>query len=197
MKWYFSAPLVALLIVSAVGAQDKMKETPWYPLQVGNTWTYKDSAGQRIVLKVAKHEKVDATMTARIEMLSPDNKVLNSENIGVTDKGVFRYRFGDQKPDEPVQILTASPKKGDQWKINVKALKETLVGTFKIEEQEIKVPAGTYKTVAVISEDLTAADVKTPCTQWYAEGVGLVKTTVKVNGQEITLELEKFEPGKK
>jgi len=196
MKWLAYASLTLLLVSPAGRAQDKPRETPWFPLQIGNTWTYKDSAGQRIVLKVKSYEKVDNIPTARIEMSQAD-KVLSSENIGVTESGVYRYRFNEQKPDKPVLVLKLPPKKGDEWKLDVKALGEPLVGTFKVDEKEVKVPAGTYKTFTVASEDLEAAKMKTPCTLYFAENVGLVKMEVKISGQDIVLELEKFEPGKK
>jgi hypothetical protein len=197
MKGFLSASLAILLLATAVHGQNKPKESPWYPLQIGNAWTYKDSAGQRFTLKVARHETIDKVPAARVEMLGPDGKMMAFEYVAVTDSGVFRYSFGDLKPDKPVMILKLPPKKGDEWKVDTKVLKESLTATFKIAEKEVKVPAGTYKTMEASSDDFEAAGMKLSCTFYFAENVGLVKMELKVSGQTIALELEKFEPGKK
>src|SRR5205807_1527698 len=72
-------------------AKDKAGETPYYPLQVGNTWNYR--AGEnRYSMRVAKHEKVGDAMTAKIEMLV-EGKARSEENIGVTGDGIYRYSY--------------------------------------------------------------------------------------------------------
>jgi hypothetical protein len=198
MKWLSYAPLAVLLLAAAAAvAQDKPKESPWYPLQVGNTWTYKDSSGGRFTLKVTRHEKIDKVNAAHIELSGADGKALLSEDVGVADDGVYRYKIGDQKPDKPVLFFKLPPKKGETWKVDTKVMGQPLTGTFKIDEAEIKIGDKTYKTFTSSSDDLDIAGLKWNVTFYFAENVGLVKQVLKVNGQEVSLELEKFEPGKK
>src|SRR4051812_24542641 len=58
------------------------KETPYYPLQIGNTWSYR-IGDNRYSLKVAKYEKVGDLNCARLEMVV-NGKVVATEDIGVT-----------------------------------------------------------------------------------------------------------------
>jgi hypothetical protein len=196
MNRLLCASLVLLLSSPVVRAADE-KGTPYYPLQVGDAWTYKTSTG-KFTLKVAKFEKVGNDMCARVEMTG-DNTPPTWEHVAVRSDGVYRYSFGDKRPDKPVCFLKLPPKKGETWEVDVKANGESLKGTFKSDEAKgVKVPANTYDDVITSSsEDLDAAGLKISCTFYFAKGVGLIKQVMKVNNQEIVVELEKYEPAKK
>jgi hypothetical protein len=196
MKRLTCAALFVFVATSFASAQDKIKDSPYYPLQVGDSWTYK-AGDRKYTLKVVKIEKVGGESAARVEM-SDDGKTLTSELVSVREDGVYRYSFGDKKPDKPVCFFKLPPKKGVAWDVDVKAGGETLKGSFKLDEAKgVKVPAGTFDTFTSSSDDLDAAGLKINCTFYFAEKVGLVKQVIKVNNQEITVELEKFEPAKK
>src|SRR5437667_12776867 len=104
--------LVLNATVRTAAAQEKLRETPYYPLQFGNTWTYRfgeNAVGQqRFVLKVTKHEKIGDTLCARVEMLI-DGKVNEVEHVSVTEDGVYRHAVGGQRLDKPVCILKLPP----------------------------------------------------------------------------------------
>ena len=61
-----------------------------------------------------------------------------------------------------------------------------------MEEQEITVPAGTYKTFRIASQDLEVNALKATITTFYAEGVGMVKQIIEMGEAKIEIELEKF-----
>jgi len=206
MRWLSLSLLGALLLLAfSTGKaqeknQDKDKvpflETPYYPLQVGNTWNYKTKEGNAFTMKVTAHEKVADVLCARVVLLS-DNKEQAVEHIGVTSTGVYRYSFGTVKPDKPVPILKLPPKAGEGWTLDSKALNEVLKGTFKVSEEEVKVPAGTFKAFKVATDDLDANGLKIDSSTWYASGTGMVMQVIKVGTTTTTVELQKFEPGKK
>jgi hypothetical protein len=194
--------------LSLLAAEDKATQTPWYPLAVGTAWDYK--AGEnKFRLEVKAHEKVGEASTARIELIK-EGAVLATEHIGLvpqTDGSTQVCRFdlsvkkGDQAitetPKPPILILKVPPKKGDTFTVDSRAGGKVFKGTFKIDEEDVTVPAGSYKkAVKVISQDLEAEGLKPTVTTWYAENVGMVKQVVVEGKETITIELEKFTPGK-
>src|SRR5262249_18351855 len=110
-----------LLIASSLFAQDAMPTTPYYPLKIGNTWTYKTKEGNKFVMKVIREEKVNEVPCARVGLMV-DSKEVGHEFISVTSDGVFRNGFGAAMPDQPVRILKLPLKADESWEIKGKAL---------------------------------------------------------------------------
>ena len=85
-------PVAAMLLLfgltSTRAADEKIKESPYYPLKVGTKWHYK-AGGNPIVIQVAKHEKVGDVMCALLET-SKEGQVVASEHITIKDDGVYR-----------------------------------------------------------------------------------------------------------
>jgi hypothetical protein len=193
----------AMLVLAAmtVSAQEKMPETPYFPLRVGTTWHYK-SADSKFLVRVAAHEKVGDGLAARLETVK-DGKVIATEHLRVTAEGVVRldvsFSDGDKKvtevPKPAILVLRLPPKKGDAFSVNSTVNEKVYKGTFKIGEDEVKVPAGTYKAILVSGQDVEVEGVKPTMRAWYAENVGLVKQEVTAAGTKTEFELEKFEPG--
>jgi hypothetical protein len=196
--------LVPCLLAGAAGlrAEDKLAQTPYYPLQVGTTWHYR-AGDSKFSVQVAKHEKVGDTLCARVEV-KRDGKVVAWQHLAVTDDGVYRHDLTEtssgkevtQTYKPPILVLKLPPKKGDSWKVDSKAGSDTFRGAFKIDEEEVKVSAGSYKAVRVSSQDLEVKGLKPVITTWYASGVGMVKQTIQEGNATGEIELEKFEPGK-
>src|SRR5438067_555865 len=100
MKYRISIPLaLSLMFAIARAADDKLAESPYYPLKVGNTWHYK--AGEaKIVFKVAKYEEFEKQLCARLET-SVGDKVVAVEHVAVKDDGVYRHAYSNTKVDPP------------------------------------------------------------------------------------------------
>jgi hypothetical protein len=189
---------------AALTARDDLAERPYYPLQVGTTWHYK-AGDSKFTIRVAKHEKVGDTLCALLEV-ERDGKVIASEHLAVAIDGVYRHdqiKVGkDGKPSTqtlkpPLLVLKLPPKKGEKWQVDSKADGEICRGTFQIaDEEEVKVPAGTYKAVRVACPDLEVGGLKSILTTYYASGVGMVKQVIQVGNTRIEFELTKFEPAK-
>jgi len=207
--------LFACLLLSAMAvelaAQDKLKETPYYPLKVGTTWHYR-AGDSKFTIRVVRHEKVGDAFCALLET-TRDGKVVGSEHLTVAADGVYRYDlaqrirsisdgkktvadvFGSFRP--PMLLLKLPPKKGDSWKVDSQSDGKTFRGRFQVAEQEITVPAGTYKTFRVTSQDLEVYSLKPILTTFFAAGVGMVKQIIEMGDAKIEIELEKFETGGK
>jgi hypothetical protein len=188
---------LALAAATAAAAADDLKSSPYYPLKVGAAWSYKAGDG-KFTLRVAKTEKVKDDVCARVEYVR-ESKAEGSELIAVKDDGVFRFAFDDKTAEPPLLFLKLPPKKGETWKVESKVkgkTEETIKGTFKSGEEEVKVPAGNYKCIVVSCDDLDANGMKMAVTCYYAENVGLVKQVIEAAGQKTVIELEKYEPAK-
>jgi hypothetical protein len=208
------ACLLPSLAAAELTAQEKLKETPYYPLKVGTTWRYR--AGEsKFTIRVARHEKVGETLCALLETIR-DGKVAGSEHLAVSGDGVYRHDLTypqlqsdpndkskkvktpvNQALKPPILILKLPPRNGDSWKIDSKGDGKTFRGNFQVAEQEITVPAGTYKTFRVASQDLEVNSLKPNITTFFAQGVGMVKQTIEMGNAKIEIELEKFEAGSK
>jgi hypothetical protein len=190
-----SVALPLLLALAAPApAQEKLAQTPYFPLAVGSAWTYKAGDG-RFTVRVARHEKVGPVLTARLEVVA-DKKVVAFENVGVTPGAVVRYALDGKEAKPPVAFLKLPPKKGESWKVESALAGAPLKGAFKAGEEEVKVPAGTYKAVAVTAQDLEVNGVKVHLVCYYAAKVGLVKQVQEIAGRKLVIELENYEPGK-
>ena len=205
MKPLLVYPLL-LAAAAQLAAKDKLKETPFYPLQVGAVWHYRAGDG-KFTIRVVKHEKVGDTLCALLETRR-DGKVVGSEHLAVAADGVYRHDLtaGLPKPNAspvtrrmkpPVLVLKLPPKKDDSWKVDSKSDGQTFHGEFRVDEQQITVPAGKYKTFRIRSEDLEVNALKANITTHFAEGVGMVKQVIEIGDSKVVIELEKFEAGGK
>ncbi|MFO0930347.1 MAG: hypothetical protein U0736_25520 [Gemmataceae bacterium] len=187
------ASLLFAGLVGLVRGQDAGPPTPYFPLAVGTTWSYR-AGDSRFQLKVAGIEKVGDTSCARIELIV-NGKAVSHEHVAATKTGLFRYSFEGKEARPAIEFLKLPPKAGDTWKVDSKVDGQPLKGTFKAGEEETKVPAGAYKAITVTGTDLEANGVKVTLKYFFAEKVGMVRQQVDVAGQKVNIELEKFEAG--
>jgi hypothetical protein len=196
--------LFALVLIGRPSSAAPIKETDkdakapdYYPLKAGSKWQYQVEANGNkvtIVSQVAKIEKIDDVSLARVEA-STDGKVLVTEHLRSTDKGVFRHRYNGVEVSPPVCVLRYPIKKDDAWEQEVKIGEEKMTLSCKVGNDEVEVPAGKFKAVTVQAIGKTGDKVFTT-TYWFAEGVGIVKQVADFGGLTMTIQLEKYEAGK-
>ncbi len=176
-------------------APEKVRDSPYYPLAIGTTWTYL-AGGKEVVIRVTAHEKVGDTLCALIES-SRGGKVQAQEHIAAKEDGVYRYAIQGLFISPPLHILKLPPRKDESWKVDSKVGRAlTVKGEFVCREMDVKINDTTYKTVTVVTRDLKEGDQKVNLSASYAEGVGMVKLVNKEGAAEVILELKKYEPGK-
>jgi hypothetical protein len=166
----------------------------YYPLKVGNAWQYK-IADAKFVYKITRLEKVGDQTCARIEM-SVGDKAQAVEHVALKDGSICRYQFEGKQAEPPVKFLERPDQVGHTWKVKSTIGQEKLAGTFKIGKvDKVTVPAGTFHNVVTSSsDDMDANGQKIGFTYYFAKDVGMIKQTIKIHNQEVTIELEKFEP---
>jgi hypothetical protein len=189
------ALLLSSCLAISFAADEKIKESEYYPFAVGTTWNYTVNGKQKILARVAKHEKIGKELTALVETVA-DDKVLATENVGVKDDGLYRFTMAGLTADPPVRFLKLPAKKGESWKVKSKVGDDEFSATFTLSEGKIKVPAGEYDALIAETDEITVGGAKMSIKVWYAKNVGMVKTIMKIMGNEVTFELDKFTKGK-
>src|SRR5258708_34000497 len=110
---YLSCALVALPLALVVGpaarAQEKMAETPYYPLKIGTTWTYK-IGDTHFTMKVVKYEEVESEgkkqTCARVERSDGAGKVQAVGRMsGTATDRAYRYMVGNTQADPALRVL--------------------------------------------------------------------------------------------
>jgi hypothetical protein len=182
---------------SPQGAAGEKAAPDYFPLKVGTKWHYRAEVGGKMLQvtnRIAKIEKIDGKPVALLETVL-GGQVTATEHLRATPKGVFRYRYNGMDVSPPLCLLRYPVKKGDSWESELKIGGEQLKAMCRVGTEDIKVPAGKYKTVTSrVDADAGGLRISTTC--WFAPGVGMVKQTADIGGQMITLELEKYEPAK-
>jgi hypothetical protein len=189
--------LVFLLLVGTAQSQPSEADTDYYPLKVGTKWFYQVKTGNmddKIILQVAKKEKIDEKELFRLETVK-DGNVLANEHLSSSSKGVFRNRFNGAEASPPVQLLKYPIKAGETWKEVVTVAGQKIPMTCKVGQDDVTVPAGKFKAVTV-QIDAEVGDTKITTTYWFVQGKGPVKQTADIAGTKVTMELEKVEMGK-
>jgi len=187
-----------LILAGTVQSQPTETETDYYPLKVGTKWYYQVKTGtmdDKIILHVAKKEKIDEKDLFRLETVK-DNNVLANEHLSSNSKGVFRHRFNGAEAIPPVQLLKYPVKPGDTWKEVVSVQGQKIPITCKVGQEDVSVPAGKFSKAVTVQIDAEVGDTKITTTYWFVPGKGPVKQTADIAGTKVTMELEKVEMGK-
>lgn len=192
------AVLLALISGQTLG-QAQTSGPDYYPLKVGTNWTYRVVLGSeakgQVTNQIAKIEKIDDQSLARQETVA-QGAVAATEHLSSTAKGIFRHRYNGVEVTPPVCVLRYPVKQGDSWGSEAKVGEQTIKMTSRVVgEEEVAVPAGKYKAIAV-QVDGDAAGTKIRTTYWFVANIGFVKQITDIGGNHITLEMDKFEAGK-
>jgi hypothetical protein len=192
-----------LLLHGTSGGANEPAQGPapnFYPMQVGNTWTFAVTANDKkatSVNKIARTEMVGGKALAVLE-LSINGKVVATEHLLQNADGVFRYRNNTEDIKPPLCLLKYPLQGNAKWGGDVTVGTEKAKYTAEAREEAVQVPAGKYKALRVdikMTTDNGAQTVKT--TYWFAQGVGIVKQTIDLPNLALRQELEKFSPAKK
>jgi len=194
MRFLSMGVAVLLLAGESAFAQEEVTN-PLYPLKVGSKWTYKVPGGQVEVI-CTKKEKICDMETYRLETQS-QGKVSASENVFVTDKGVFRAAVNGLKPESPIMFLNNPATKGSNWPVKTKVQGQDVEGTFTVKEEDVTVPKGKFTGATLIDgSSFKIASLDTSVKAWFVKDIGIVKLEFKLGGQDAVYELENYEPGK-
>ena len=177
--------LITFLVANTASAA-KPRETPdYFPLRVGDSWTYRNSEEGGYTLKVLSEEPQEG---------GPIRYVVEFRS-GVIIQNVFSKAAGwvlfhaESYPEHEGLKATYEPPKqylpnplvaGQKWEWTGKdpTQMERHESSRVVGFENITVPAGKFRAMKVISE-VTGGAIPMTKTSWYAAGVGLVKSATQ------------------
>jgi len=169
----------------------------YYPLAVGNTWTYKDSDGNTVTFEIVDTVNIEILgVTAFVKQMTTSNldQAANFSYIARTSDGICQYGMGGSNaggdtitfsPELP--IYRFPPILRESWTVefDVKLEFGYFVGSGTAEyqvvsQEELTVEAGTFQNVFKIKEDFTweleGEQLDHIITyHWLAADVGIIK----------------------
>ncbi|HKP04072.1 MAG TPA: hypothetical protein VJU77_12030 [Chthoniobacterales bacterium] len=181
--------LLTLASVSSAQAEEPKASTDYFPLRVGDSWTYRNSADQsEYTLKVLGEEKqADGSVRYQVEKLAGPKDSQVKIHLWFSKAKGWVLLHGERYPEHegleakyepPKQYLPSPPAPEAKWEWSGKDYTQTpmLEKNRVVGSEEITVPAGKFRAMKVVSE-VTGSSAPVTKTYWYADGVGLVKTT--------------------
>ena len=201
-------PTIAFTIfLLASGATAQKSEAPapdYFPLRVGDLWTYRSTSGStEHTLKVLREEKqADGTIRYEVEKLAGAKVLMSFSKVSgsvLLHSERYSEHEGLEAKYEPAKQYLKNPLLADaQWGWTGKDYTQT-----DLEEdsqvtgpEDVTVVAGKFRAMKVVTK---VAGTSTPMTRtnWYADGVGLVKSTTEAGEVKYGWELKDYSFKKK
>jgi hypothetical protein len=199
--------LAVTLFLLTLGAAAQKTEAPapdYFPLQKGYSWTYRSTVGStEYTVKVTGEEKqADGTIRYDAEKLAgakvliayskPSGSVLLLSERYPEHEGLeVKYEQGKQHLKNPLVA-------GAQWGWTGKDYTQT-----DLEEdnqvtgpEEVTVPAGKFQAMKVVTR-VAGSTEPLVRTSWYADGVGMIKSTSEAGQIKYGWELKDYSFKKK
>ena len=183
-------PVIALVTFMATlsipAAKPPRALADYFPLRAGDSWTYRNtSGGSEYTLKVLSEEKQeDGSIRYLVEKLAGVQiRLWFSKPAGWVLLHLERYPEHEgleAKYDPPKQYLRNPLVAGAKWEWSGQDQTRTQVEEKNqvIGFEKIAVPAGKFRALKVVSLVTGGATPMTK-TYWYADKVGLVKSTTE------------------
>ena len=178
-----SALAIFLLALTATAQKSEAPAPDYFPLRVGDSWTYRStSGGTEHSLKVLREEKqADGSIRYEVEKLAGAKVLVSfSKATGWVLLHSERYpeHEGLEAKYEPAKQYLKNPLvAGAQWRWTGKDYTQT-----DLEEdnqvtgpEDVTVAAGKFRAMKVVTKVAGATALLTRTT-WYADGVGLIKS---------------------
>lgn len=202
--------VVALSFLAPAAAQERAFDHPYYPLQVGNQWTYR-SGKEQVVIRVEKQEplayklpggegkeKADKVNGFVLKVTSGGRSL--TEKVAVLGDGIYRFAAAGKEITPPLRFFKLPLKPGETWAVDSKTGDKSIKGTFVGGEDTVKLQLGgknvSLRTMTAATKDFTVDGEPMELKYWFAEEYGMVKQQVQVGSSTVTLELQEFTPAK-
>jgi hypothetical protein len=205
--------LSCLLLVASSAAMAQRRKTQaaprdYFPLRVGDSWTYRhmDNTFQFTYKVLSEEKQTDGTLKSILELASSGTLV---QYTYTKPKGwVLLHRV--TYPDHENLLLEYNPGKqhlknplvaGESWRWSGKDIggNEVSESNQIVRAEWVVVPAGRFHAMKIINK-ISMGDSASIKTYWYADGVGLIKSTTEAGAISYGYELVDYSfkkgPGK-
>jgi hypothetical protein len=190
---------IFFLAMSAVAQKSESPVADYFPLRVGDSWTYRSTVGStEYSQKVLKEEKqADGTVRYLVEKVAGAKvETWFSKASGWVLMHSERYPEHEAlKEDyEPAKQYLKNPlAAGAKWDWKGKDI--TLTDMEEASEaagpEDVTVLAGKFRAMKIVTR-ITGASTPMTRTNWYADGVGLVKSTTEAGQIKYGWELKDY-----
>jgi len=194
-------PAIALLAVvslaPAAPVPKEAKKAVSFPYTVGTKWEYIRNGDPKTVWvkEVVECEEKEGVVTFKVNVTT-DTGEKRFDLYRLKDGELVITANQNGSFDPPMPVVKAGMKTGDEWQSEVTqnggGVEVNIQFTFTVgKPEEVVTPAGKFTATPITrkeSEERTSI-------LWYADGVGMIKHTVK-GQKEPVQELRSFTPGK-
>jgi hypothetical protein len=173
---------VFFLTLSAVAQKSVAPTADYFPLRVGDSWTYRSSSGdtQHRVKVLSEEKQADGTIRYLVEKVAGAKvHTLLSKADGwvLMHSESYPEHDGLEAKYEPARKYLKNPLVADsQWGWTGEDYTKTEVTEDNrvVGLEDVAVAAGKFRAMKVVTKILGGASIIR--TSWYADGVGLVKS---------------------
>lgn len=174
------------------------KKPNMFPMAKGAKWEFEVnvngmtlSVEQEMTEVTKKGDLTNATLTTNF---SGQNI---TEELSADDKGIYRHSLNNMKLDKPM-VAFKYPIQPQKWTESIKVQGMEIEVKLEMKAAEdVNVAAGSYKKVTPVVIALSVQGQDVTATNYYADGVGIIKQEATIAGMKITSELKKYTPGEK
>jgi hypothetical protein len=158
-------------------------EADFFPLRVGDSWTYRNSESGGYTWKVLSEEPQEGGPPRFVLEFRSEVIILNT----YSKAGGWVLLHSESYPEHeglkaiyepPKQYLPSPLAAGQKWEWSGKDPTQTVrqENHRVVGFEDVTVAAGKFRAMKVVGE-VSAGAIPMTKTYWYADGVGLVKTT--------------------
>jgi hypothetical protein len=203
--------LAAILLLTIGGVagppasrvSDADKDATFIPAVVGDKLIYERTiqgkAGESketVTELVTAVERKDGLMVAVEYRYGAETKPRRTMRFRATDAGVYLVEYNG-RTFAPERLVKLPVRAGDAWESSFAGRTDASFSSTTAKEEEVEVPAGKFRAVRIESV-FKGKGFTLKTTDWYARGVGLVKSTsIADYGENEVKVLKSFTPGKK
>lgn len=194
-----SAALAAAFLFASSALSEKPKEKSggdYFPLRVGDSWTYRNTEEGGYTLKVVSETPQEGGSPRSVVELASGVKILRTYSKA---PGWILYHGETYPEHEGLQIIYDPPKQfmpsplavGQKWEWTGKdsTQMDYRESSQVVGAETVSVAAGKFRALKIVTQVTAGGGSKTR-TEWFADGVGLVKSSTDAGkfkyGSELT-----------
>ncbi|PYI91341.1 MAG: hypothetical protein DME97_13700 [Verrucomicrobia bacterium] len=176
---------LASLMAMSGATQKSQRSVDYFPLRVGDSWTYRNSEAGGYTLKVLSEEPREGGPARYVVELRSDVII---QKLFSKAGGWVLFHAESYPEHEGLKATYEPPKQylpnplvaGQKWEWTGKdpTQMEHHESNRVIGFENVRVAAGKFRAMKVVTE-VSGGAVPMIKTSWYADGVGLVKTTTE------------------
>jgi hypothetical protein len=198
------ASLFVILPLSKGAPRVSTDEKLYLPTTVGDKLVFERTTQlpvgedkETLTALVADVDRKDGLVVTIQYRYGEEEKPRRTFKFRASDKGIFWLENNEKAFNEPECQLKLPLRAGDTWESLFDGRPDITVKYTTGKEEDVEVPAGKFRAIRIDSV-MTVKDSKFETTDWYAPGVGLVKSTSRASDGETDVKvLKSFTAGKK